>query len=1191
MMKSNPILPFSRSVMLRCSLQCALIAVPAALHGQTTLIGGATGNGDFQNPNIAAPTQFSSGTITNWASWTEQDTTATDTGIYDSPNAGGSQVAYIQGGGAIRNLTTYTIQVGDIIDYGFTDVLGARSDATIRLIYDDGTGVMVVVPGSDLVGTTATGQNGIVFTRSFTVTPGSAWIGKKLGVGLFTTGNYPEVDNVTLTVSPPPSNLVYWDGTTPAGDPNGGSGTWDVATANWDTALTGGVAATWVQDGTATFGGTFNGLVAVSGAINANRLVFDLANYEVTGSTLTMSGTNPTITTNQNATISATLGNHGFVKNGAGSLTLSGDGSAIAGNIRNATGPLVITSANWGLTSFTADGAAITFNGGGTASVASLTLDNTVQVDNATVLNVGGTISQAGGGGGITTTTTATPGKLTSSTGTLAFQDTLTGQKAIAVGLQDINGSTPLALSLSGPGGSTVGDMSFVANTHSGGTTINKVRFAATNIASFGTGAVNIEDGGQAYLTGVGLYPNNFTIAGPGWPEPAGVLGAIRFDGTGRDVSGSVTVAAAGSRIAGYNGANGTISGALLGSGNLEINAPGVPLMNGTLNLTGSLAGYTGTLTVAAGRVNANSALGGSVVVADGATFSSESTIAGNLTLGSTGGAGASVVVGPATPAALSANNVTVESPVALVFTEAPASGVPVSLLSYSGSLTNNTGVSLTEAFPGVNVFRNSGVIDDAKTLKFTITTENHQGTGATTGFWEVGGADANWNSSDTFFYNGDSVSFGDTGAGTVTLDDLQGTAIRPGAVTFTNTAGNDYLLDGTQGIAGAGGLTLNGTGTVTLIRNHSFTGGTTINAGTLVLDEAVNDGTGVLNGTVTVNSGGTLRVNQTNAFGWNGTANSVQVLNINGGSVHLTSAGDNGWGLVSNMTGGELGNDGNGTSYLSMGGDTVVGAPAINTLATSTTATVSADLGLRTVGAVATPLAITVANGSPEVDLLVSGDILSHNAGTGIRKTGAGAMLLSGTNTYTGVTLVEQGSLGISKLASIPANLAQVTVSPGAAFGGIVGDGHLTDADISAMLATVHWGAGSYLVIDTNGADVTVAADITGNIGILKKGAGVLTLTGNNSYSGGNVIEAGSIASSGGTEIGAVAVSKNGTTVSLNFTATGNVDIYASDTLAAPWTKVGDNVAGPSFEETGVTSTRRFYVIVPAGEVYPAAP
>src|SRR6218665_2526748 len=127
-MKTYTTLSFSRSLVLRGALHCGLLGSPALLHAQTTLISGSTGNGDFQSPNVAAPTQFASGTITSWASWTEQDTTATDTGIYDSPNAGGSQVAYIQSGGAIRNLTTYTIQAGDVIEYGFTDVIGSRSD-------------------------------------------------------------------------------------------------------------------------------------------------------------------------------------------------------------------------------------------------------------------------------------------------------------------------------------------------------------------------------------------------------------------------------------------------------------------------------------------------------------------------------------------------------------------------------------------------------------------------------------------------------------------------------------------------------------------------------------------------------------------------------------------------------------------------------------------------------------------------------------------------------------------------------------------------------------------------------------------------------------------------------------------------------------------------------------------------------
>ena len=78
-------------------------------------------------------------------------------------------------------------------------------------------------------------------------------------------------------------------------------------------------------------------------------------------------------------------------------------------------------------------------------------------------------------------------------------------------------------------------------------------------------------------------------------------------------------------------------------------------------------------------------------------------------------------------------------------------------------------------------------------------------------------------------------MEFGDTGSATPALN-LVGTLI-PGGVNFSATS-KDYTFAGTGKISGPFGVTLNGTSTLTVLTTNDYTGGTTINNGTLVLGD-----------------------------------------------------------------------------------------------------------------------------------------------------------------------------------------------------------------------------------------------------------------------------------------------------------------------------------------------------------------
>lgn len=116
---------------------------------------------------------------------------------------------------------------------------------------------------------------------------------------------------------------------------------------------------------------------------------------------------------------------------------------------------------------------------------------------------------------------------------------------------------------------------------------------------------------------------------------------------------------------------------------------------------------------------------------------------------------------------------------------------------------------------------------------------------------WD-GSSDLSWMAPDStswenaVYHDGDDVNFGDTGAGTVTVS---GT-VAPGSVTVNATA--DYTFTGGE-ISGAASFLKSGLGTLTLASANTFTGVTTVAAGTLHLSSDVSSSA------VTVNGGATL--------------------------------------------------------------------------------------------------------------------------------------------------------------------------------------------------------------------------------------------------------------------------------------------------------------------------------------------
>ena len=77
--------------------------------------------------------------------------------------------------------------------------------------------------------------------------------------------------------------------------------------------------------------------------------------------------------------------------------------------------------------------------------------------------------------------------------------------------------------------------------------------------------------------------------------------------------------------------------------------------------------------------------------------------------------------------------------------------------------------------------------------------------------------------------------------------------------------------------LAGSGGMTKRHCATFTLSGQSSYTGGTFVNEGKLVLLNTGNNGVTRISGALTVNSGGTVETNNGDPPGWVGRARSLR--------------------------------------------------------------------------------------------------------------------------------------------------------------------------------------------------------------------------------------------------------------------------------------------------------------------------
>lgn len=315
--------------------------------------------------------------------------------------------------------------------------------------------------------------------------------------------------------------------------------------------------------------------------------------------------------------------------------------------------------------------------------------------------------------------------------------------------------------------------------------------------------------------------------------------------------------------------------------------------------------------------------------------------------------------------------------------------------------------------------------------------------------------------------------------------------AIAPGTILTVGSDNTSTTYSGTLSGVGSG-LTKVGTGTQTLAGTGTYTGETRVEDGTL----AVSGGSAISDqSSVYLLSPATFAVLTDETIG---SINGAGAVSLTG---NLTAGGNNAstsvWGSLSGA--GQLVKTGTGTLFLS-GTNTNAGGVAVNqgivelfggqaiadTAMLSVAGGASAQLtSNETVGGISGNG--TIALGANTISLAGAGlsDFGGALTGTGgLVKNGSGRLVLSGTNTFTGPIQISAGTIEIGN---------------GGTTGSISPVGTITND--------------ATLVVNRSN-DLVLANRIGGSGGLVKQGAGTLTLDNNaNSYSGGIVIQNGTLA------------------------------------------------------------------------------
>ncbi|EBL3896730.1 autotransporter outer membrane beta-barrel domain-containing protein [Salmonella enterica subsp. enterica serovar Kentucky] len=661
-----------------------------------------------------------------------------------------------------------------------------------------------------------------------------------------------------------------------------------------------------------------------------------------------------------------------------------------------------------------------TYTGGTTISGGTLVATNVDALgsgdvtDDATLeLNTGGTFDNAISGSGQVVKsgdeTLTLSGTNTYSGGTLISGGTLVASNVEALGTGDVTNDAVLELNTGGTFDNAIsgsgqvvksGDKMLTlsgANSYSGGTLISDGTLVASNVEALGSGDVT-NDAVLELNTG-GTFDN--VISGSGKVEKSGD-DALTLSGSNTYTGG--TLISGGTLVASNVEALGT--GDVTDNATLALNAGGDFTNNiggtgrveksgdQTLTLSGSNTYTGGTL------------ISGGTLVATSVDALGTGNVTNNATLAlNTGGDFINNIGGTG---------------------RVEKSGDDALTLSGSNTYTGGTLISGgTLVANDVNALGTGDVTDNAALMLNTggDFINNIGGTGRV----EKSGDDTLTLSGSNTYTGGTLIS-----GGTLVANDVN--ALGTGDVTDNATLALNAVGDFNNAIGGSGKVEKSGDDTLTLSGSNTYTGGTLINGGTLVASNVEALGTGDVtdDATLELNTGGkfdnaisgsgnvvksgadTLTLSGSNTY-TGGTT-------INDGTLVATSVDALGTGDVTDdatlelNTGGDFDNAISGSGQVVKSGDDTLTLSGSNTY-TGGTLISSGTLVANDVNALGTGDVTDNAT----LELNTGGDFTNNIGGTGrVEKSGDGTLTLSGSNTYTGGTLISDGTLVASNVEAL---------------------------------------------------------------------------------------------------------------------------------------------------------------------------
>jgi len=351
----------------------------------------------------------------------------------------------------------------------------------------------------------------------------------------------------------------------------------------------------------------------------------------------------------------------------------------------------------------------------------------------------------------------------------------------------------------------------------------------------------------------------------------------------------------------------------------------------------------------------------------------------------------------------------------------------------------------------------------------------------------------ANWTAGGGVFESGDPVQFTDSGSASSPIT-LVG-ALTPASVTV-NVTNNNYIFCGSGHLAGTNSLVLNGSGTLTISNSsaNTYSGGTFVNGGTLVM--ATTSGSQLGKGSITVASGAAL-VMATGVATWSNNISGTGRWQVGTGTGSQSTELDGNYSAF------------NGTLEVATGGAKIVLSTPANYPAASATLQLDANEAVYLAGGGTFASAIQMyggVTGEPLGQLRLGGAAGSQLSGAltllgnttigvnsgqtitisggiggnfGFTKLSAGSLILSGNNTYTGNTVISAGTLALGAAGSIN-NSASLSLAAGATF------------DVSAI-STYNLSSNTSLSASGSGTAATIKG---AGGGVVNLGASPVTLT-----------------------------------------------------------------------------------------------